>query len=186
MVRLRLLRAACSKDGSGPHRCCKRISHGQPGSRSSNGSGRDGLIRVHIRAIAPGSGFWWMRAQAEVLLNASQRAARQLAGGMAIPAALGLTPAAAEHWQNYLEDVRSGNFSWRDVLLLAACGPGEQFLCRPVRLNGGGVAVMAERLEGDWATEAAAPVCGCFGFAAAGLRPLKGRSSRRRQGGGQG
>lgn len=137
--------------------------------------------RPHPGAYSGNCTRFWLLVDANAgggLLNASQRAARQLAGGMAIPAALGLTPAAAEHWQNYLEDVRRGNFSWRDVLLLAACGPGEQFLCRPVRLNGGGVAVMAERLEGDWATEAAAPVAAALGLQQQGFEPLRDAAAR--------
>lgn len=134
--------------------------------------------RPHPGAYSGKCSRFWLLADPRAdggLLNASQRAARQLTGSVPLPAALGLTQAAAELWQRYLEDVRCGAFSWRDVLLLASRNPGEQFLCRPVRLNGAGasVAVMAERLEGGWTAEAAAPVAAALGLREADIEPLK-------------
>ncbi|NVK13724.1 MAG: alpha/beta hydrolase [Rhodobacteraceae bacterium] len=134
--------------------------------------------RPHPGAYSGNCSRFWLLAEARAdggLLNASQRAARQLTGTVPLPSALGLTKAAAELWQSYLEDVSCGDFSWRDVLLLASRTPGEQFLCRPVRLSGAdaSVAVMAERLEGGWTAEAAVPVAAALGLQDSDLAPLK-------------
>ncbi|MDC0657419.1 alpha/beta hydrolase [Leisingera sp. SS27] len=134
--------------------------------------------RPHPGAYSGNCSRFWLLAEARAdggLLNASQRAARQLTGNVPLPAALGLTQAAAELWQTYLENVGRGTFSWRDVLLLASRTPGEQFLCRPVRLSGAdaSVAVMAERMEGVWTAEAAAPVAAALGLEETDFEPLK-------------
>ncbi|MBQ4824711.1 alpha/beta hydrolase [Leisingera sp. HS039] len=110
------------------------------------------------------------------LLNASQRAARQLVSGGDLAAAMGLTRAATDRWSIFLEQVREGEFSWQDVLLLGTGRPGERYLCRPVRLKGAGgpvAAVMAERLDCEWSAEAAGPVASAFGLQKSDLDPLK-------------
>lgn len=133
----------------------------------------------HPGAYSGNCSRFWLLADSSVnggILNASQPAARQVTGGMALPEALGLTQAAADRWADYLAQVRRGNFSWEDVLLLAARGAGERFLCRPVRLSGSGgasVAVMAERLEGIWHREAAERVAKALGLQQPDFEALK-------------
>ncbi|WP_323775996.1 alpha/beta hydrolase [Leisingera sp.] len=122
---------------------------------------------------------FWLLASAGPggrLLNASQPAARQLASGGDLPAAMGLTQAAADRWRILMEQVREGEFFWQEVLLLGTCRPGERFLCRPVRLDGAGrpvAAVMAERLDCEWSEEAAGPVAAAFGLQRSEIDPLK-------------
>ena len=124
------------------------------------------------------SRFWLLAGAGpgETLLNASQRAARQLTGGADLPAAMGLTAAAAGRWRNFLEHVRQNAVSWQDVLVLETSRPGEKFLCRPVwpgRADGAAAAVMAERLDVEWSCDAAAPLAAAFGLQAADLDPLE-------------
>ncbi|MCB4456392.1 alpha/beta fold hydrolase [Leisingera sp. McT4-56] len=135
--------------------------------------------RPHPGGYSGDCSRFWLLAEAAPggsVLNASQRAARQLTGGTGLPAAMGLTAAAAERWQCYLAQAGAGDFSWSDVLLLGACAGGEQYLCRPVPMKGGGgahVAVMAERLEGAWNGEAAGPVAAALGLQEQDFEPLK-------------
>lgn len=124
------------------------------------------------------SRFWLLAGAGpgEGLLNASQRAARQLSGGTDLPAAMGLTAAAAGRWRNFLEQVRQGAVPAQEVLVLETFRPGDKFLCRPVwtgRANGAAAAVMAERLDVEWSGDAAAPLAAAFGLQAADLEPLE-------------
>ena len=130
------------------------------------------------RYSGPCSRFWLLAGTGSGgrLLNASQRAARQTMGCSDLPAAMGLTPAAADRWYSFLEQVRQGAFSWQDVLVLGTRRPGERFLCRPVRPDSDGsgpAAVMAELLDWEWAGEAAGPVAAAFGLRGSDLAPLK-------------
>ncbi|OED47101.1 hypothetical protein AB838_17620 [Rhodobacteraceae bacterium (ex Bugula neritina AB1)] len=133
--------------------------------------------RPHPGAYSGNCTRFWLLADVREgggVLNASQRAARQLTGGVSLPKAMGLTQAATECWHNYLEDVRRDDYSGRDVLLLAGCGTGEQFLCRPVRFDGSGaVAIMAERLDTGWTPEAVAPVAEALSLQEADFEPLR-------------
>ncbi|AHD03129.1 hypothetical protein METH_13460 [Leisingera methylohalidivorans DSM 14336] len=138
------------------------------------------------RAGRPGPGecagdcsrFWLLAGAGSGgrLLNASQPAAWQLANGGDLPAAMGLTGGAADRWRIFLDQVRGGEFSWQEVLLLDTRRPGERFLCRPVWLGGAGrpfAAVMAERLDCEWSEEAAGPVAAAFGLQRSEIDPLK-------------
>ncbi|WP_264212787.1 alpha/beta fold hydrolase [Leisingera thetidis] len=122
------------------------------------------------------SRFWLLAGAGPAggLLNASPRAARQLSGGADLPAAMGLTRGAADRWRNFLEQVRGGAFCWTDVLLLGTRRSGERFLVRPVRLEGSGstAAVMAERLDWEWTSEACGPVAAALGLQNSGIEPL--------------
>ncbi|UWQ57431.1 alpha/beta hydrolase [Leisingera caerulea] len=135
--------------------------------------------RPHPGGYSGACNRFWMLAgtgSGSRLLNASQRAARQLIGCSDLAAAMGLTPAAADRWHTFLEQVRQGAFSWQDVLVLGTRRPGERFLCRPVRLDtagGAAVAVMAERLDWEWHGEAAGQVATAFGLRKADLKPFK-------------
>jgi len=135
--------------------------------------------RPHPSGYSGACNRFWLLAgtgSGSRLLNASQRAARQLMGCSDLPAAMGLTPAAADRWHNFLEQVRQGAFSWQDVVVLATRRPGERFLCRPVRQGSAGgapAAVMAELLDWEWAAEAAGPVAETLGLSGSGLEPLK-------------
>ncbi|KIC15813.1 alpha/beta fold hydrolase [Leisingera sp. ANG-Vp] len=139
----------------------QRQGQPHPGSYSGN------CCRFWLLAGAgPGGG----------LFNASQRAARQLSGSADLPAAMGLTAAAAGSWHNFLEQARQGAVSGQDVLVLETGRPGERFLCRPVWLDGADGAaavVMAERLDVEWNCDAAAPLAAAFGLQAADLKPLE-------------
>lgn len=122
--------------------------------------------------------FWLLAAAVpeEGLLNASQRAARQLSAGADLAAGMGLTAAAAGRWRNFLEQVRQGLVSRQDVLVLDTCWPGEKILCRPVwtgRAEGAAAAVMAERLEVEWSCAAARPLAAALGLQTADMEPLK-------------
>ena len=89
---------------------------------------------------APGSGG---------LLNASERASRQLEKGAHLPDAMKLTQESSDLWEAFLERLGMGDFSWQEVVVLNTRHSGEKYLCRPVRLRdaGGNDAVaMAERL----------------------------------------
>lgn len=138
----------------------------QQASRQHPGSYKGTCGRFWLLADAAGGGR---------LINASQRAARQLAGGAELAAAMDLTAAACSRWHDFLGQVCQGAASGGEVLLLETARPDRHILCRPVltaRSGGAARAVMAERLELDWHDDAVGPVAAALGVAADDLAPL--------------
>ncbi|MFW8594962.1 alpha/beta fold hydrolase [Cribrihabitans neustonicus] len=169
----------------GGWRAAPRVPAPAPGLQAHFGRAREIQDRQWVRSGRPHPcGFYddnaraWLLADARGRLLRVSRQAQQILGGTCSPGAvMQLTAGSRRRWEGFLEKLRSRAFDWNEVLVLETAEPQRKLLCRPVWTGAGEgvpVAAMAELLEFEWQSAAAARVAGAFGVGETGLTPLRG------------